>query len=147
MSQLQQALGPGSILLNQSVSHWEDAVRLAGKALVASGRTTDAYTQAMVDTIHQLGPYIVIAPGLAMPHARPNDSVLETGMSLVTLQQGVEFGHKKNDPVRVVFGLAALDHDKHLELLSEFAAKFSTPDFVKTLLSCSAEGEIRHLFA
>jgi len=88
----------------------------------------------------------VIAPGLAMPHARPNDSVLETGMSLVTLAEPVSFGHAKNDPVRVVFGLAALDHDKHLELLSEFAAKFSQPDFVNTLLTSSTEGEIRSLF-
>ncbi|MEN9737627.1 MAG: hypothetical protein RJA26_860 [Actinomycetota bacterium] len=146
MSLLQRALGDGSILLNQSATEWRQAVRLAGAGLVASGRTTAEYTEAMIATIEELGPYVVIAPGLAMPHARPNDSVLETGMSLVTLAEPVSFGHAKNDPVRVVFGLAALDHDKHLELLSEFAAKFSQPDFVNTLLTSSTEGEIRSLF-
>jgi len=146
MSLLQRALGDGSILLNQSATEWRQAVRLAGAGLVASGRTTAEYTEAMIATIEDLGPYVVIAPGLAMPHARPNDSVLETGMSLVTLAEPVSFGHAKNDPVRVVFGLAALDHDKHLELLSEFAAKFSQPDFVNTLLTSSTEGEIRSLF-
>ena len=146
MSLLQRALGDGSILLNQSATEWRQAVRLAGAGLVASGRTTAEYTEAMIATIEELGPYVVIAPGLAMPHARPNDSVLETGMSLVTLAEPVSFGHSKNDPVRVVFGLAALDHDKHLELLSEFAAKFSQPDFVNTLLTSSTEGEIRSLF-
>lgn len=146
MSLLQRALGDGSILLNQPATEWRQAVRLAGAGLVASGRTTAEYTEAMIATIEELGPYVVIAPGLAMPHARPNDSVLETGMSLVTLAEPVSFGHSKNDPVRVVFGLAALDHDKHLELLSEFAAKFSQPDFVNTLLTSSTEGEIRSLF-
>ena len=146
MSLLQRALGDGSILLNQSATEWRQAVRLAGAGLVASGRTTAEYTEAMIATIEELGPYVVIAPGLAMPHARPNDSVLETGMSLVTLAEPVSFGHAKNDPVRVVFGLAALDHDKHLELLSEFAAKFGQPDFVNTLLTSSTEGEIRSLF-
>lgn len=146
MSLLQRALGDGSILLNQSATEWRQAVRLAGAGLVASGRTTAEYTEAMIATIEELGPYVVIAPGLAMPHARPNDSVLETGMSLVTLAEPVSFGHTKNDPVRVVFGLAALDHDKHLELLSEFAAQFSHPDFVNTLLTSSTEGEIRSLF-
>ena len=146
MSLLQRALGDSSILLNQSATEWRQAVRLAGAGLVASGRTTAEYTEAMIATIEELGPYVVIAPGLAMPHARPNDSVLETGMSLVTLAEPVSFGHTKNDPVRVVFGLAALDHDKHLELLSEFAAKFSQPDFVNTLLTSSTEGEIRSLF-
>lgn len=147
MSLLQRALGAGSILLNQTTEDWQGAVRLAGAGLVASGRTTAEYTEAMVATILELGPYVVIAPGLAMPHARPNDSVLETGMSLVTLAEPISFGHGKNDPVRVVFALAALDHDKHLELLSEFAGKFGQPEFVNNLLTCQQEDEIRALFA
>lgn len=147
MSRLQQALGAGSIVLGKSADDWQHAVGLAGDALVASGRTLPAYTQAMIHNMLELGPYIVIAPGLAMPHARPDASVLETGMSLVVLAEPVEFGHKRNDPVRLVFGLAALDHDKHLELLSEFAGKFSQPEFVNSVLSCSSEAEIRKLFA
>lgn len=147
MSLLQQALGAGSILLGQPAEDWQHAVGLAGDALVASGRALPAYTQAMIHNMLELGPYIVIAPGLAMPHARPDASVLETGMSLVVLANPVEFGHKRNDPVRLVFGLAAQDHDKHLELLSEFAAKFAQPDFVNSVLSCSSEAEIRKLFA
>ena len=147
MSLLLGALGPGSVLLDRVAQDWEGAVRLAGDGLVASNRTTHAYTDAMVATIRDLGPYIVIAPGLAMPHARPSDAVLATGMSLVVLREPVSFGHSKNDPVRVLFGLAAQNHDKHLELLSEFAGKFSQPNFVKSLLSCRSEHEIRQLFA
>ncbi|MEN9715683.1 MAG: hypothetical protein RJA35_1150 [Actinomycetota bacterium] len=147
MSLLDSALGAGSILLNQKATDWESAVRLAGSALESSGRTTAAYTDAMVQTIHDLGAYVVIAPGLAMPHARPSEAVLETGMSLVTLAEPVVFGHAKNDPVSVVFSLAALDHDKHLELLSEFAARFGQENFVNTLLTCSTEGEIRALLS
>jgi PTS system ascorbate-specific IIA component len=146
MSLLNNALAPGSIRLGASVGTWEEAVRLAGELLVSSGRTTVKYTDAMVETIHELGPYVVIAPGLAMPHARPSEAVLDTGMSLITLAEPVEFGNRKNDPVTVVFGLAALDHDRHLELLSEFAGKFSQPGFVNSLLSCNAESEIRSLF-
>lgn len=142
---LASALGPGSILLGQTATQWEDAVRLAGDALVVSGRTTSEYTDAMVDAVVELGPYLVIAPGLAMPHARPNAAVLETGMSLVVLKEPVSFGHSKNDPVHVLFGLAALDHDKHLELLSEFAAKASIDGFVKSLLTCGNETEIRRM--
>lgn len=147
MSLLLGALGPGSVLLDRVAQDWEGAVRLAGDGLVASNRTTPAYTDAMVATIRDLGPYIVIAPGLAMPHARPSDAVLATGMSLLVLREPVSFGHSKNDPVRVLFGLAAQNHDKHLELLSEFAGKFSQPNFVKSLLSCRSEDEIRQLFA
>lgn len=147
MSLLNQALAVGSIRLGASVKTWQEAVRLSGDLLVASGRTKSAYTDAMIATIEELGPYVVIAPGLAMPHARPSDAVLDTGMALLTLRQPVVFGHKKNDPVSVVFSLAALDHDRHLELLSEFAGKFGAEGFVNSLLSCQAESEIRSLFS
>jgi PTS system ascorbate-specific IIA component len=145
MSLLSKALGQGSIILGAAAESWEAAVRLAGDGLVASGRTTHQYTDDMVAAVHELGPYIVIAPGLAMPHTRPSESVLETGLSLVVLKEPVSFGHQKNDPVHVLFGLAALDHDRHLEMLSEFAALASGPNFINSLLSCSSTSEIRAL--
>jgi PTS system ascorbate-specific IIA component len=144
MSLLEKAFGKGSILLNQTAADWQGAVRLAGDGLVASGCTTAKYTDAMIATIEDLGPYVVIAPGLAMPHARPGDSVLHTGMSLVTLAEPVDFG-SSNDPVKVIFALAARDHDKHLELLSEFAGKAAETEFVNSLLSCQTEAQIRTL--
>jgi PTS system ascorbate-specific IIA component len=144
MSLLEKAFGQGAILLNQTAADWQAAVRLSGVGLVASGCATDDYTDAMIEAIEELGPYVVIAPGLAMPHARPNDAVLHTGMSLVTLANSVDFG-STNDPVRVVFALAARDHDKHLELLSEFAGKASDANFVNSLLSCQTEAQIRAL--
>jgi len=147
MSLISKALAPGSIAVGVKCTDWESAVRAAGAGLVASGRVTPAYTDAMVAAVRDLGPYIVIAPGLAMPHARPSADVLQTGMSLVLLAEPVKFGHAKNDPVRVLFGLAALDHDKHLELLSEFAQLFSRTDFVNSLLTCGSEAEIRLLLA
>lgn len=145
MSLLSNALGEGSIILDAQAGNWEAAVRLAGDGLVASGRTTQKYTDDMVAAVHQLGPYIVIGPGLAMPHTRPSENVLQTGLSLVVLQQPVEFGHKRNDPVHVLFGLAALDHDRHLEILSEFASHASDPNFINSLLTCSSVAQIRSL--
>ena len=69
------------------------------------------------------------------------------GMSLAVLAQPVAFGNAANDPVSVVFGLAALDHDKHLELLAAFANKASTVGFVNSLLSCGSEPNIRALLS
>jgi PTS system ascorbate-specific IIA component len=135
------------VLLQRSAESWREAISFAGEGLVAAGATTAAYTQAMIDVVEENGPYIVIAPGFALAHARPSAEVLRWGMSLVTLAEPVEFGSAANDPVSVVFSLAALDHDKHLELLSEFAARFGQENFVNTLLTCSTEGEIRALLA
>ena len=49
----------------------EEAIREAGNALCRAGACSPQYVQAMVDSYRELGPYFVIAPGLALPHARP----------------------------------------------------------------------------
>jgi PTS system ascorbate-specific IIA component len=39
----------------------------------------------------------------------------------VTLLEPVEFGHRENDPVRLVIGLAAVDEEGHITALSTLA--------------------------
>jgi PTS system ascorbate-specific IIA component len=110
-----------AIRIGVSAADWRAAVRASGDALVASGATSDAYTDEMIATVEQLGPYIVIAPGIALAHSRPSPAVGHAGMSLVTLASPVEFGHKDNDPVRLVVGLAAPDHEGHVTALATLA--------------------------
>ena len=59
-------LPDSAFLLDVPATDWKDAIRLAGKGLVAAGFTTDAYTDQMIETVEKMGPYIVIAPGLAL---------------------------------------------------------------------------------
>lgn len=110
-----------AIRIGAAAADWRAAVRVAGDALVASGATDPAYTDEMIATVEQLGPYIVIAPGIALAHSRPSPAVHRAGMSLVTLAQPVEFGHRQNDPVRLVVGLAAPDEEGHVTALSTLA--------------------------
>ena len=70
-------LPDSAFLLDVPATDWKDAIRLAGKGLVAAGFTTDAYTDQMIETVEKMGPYIVIAPGLALAHSRPSEAVLD----------------------------------------------------------------------
>lgn len=114
---LASAFAEGSLACGVSASNRDHAIRAAGSLLVASGRTTSEYTDQMLAAVEEFGPYIVIAPRIALAHARPSEAVLETGLSLAVLAEGVNFG-SPNDPVRLVFGLAAKDHDGHISVLS-----------------------------
>ena len=122
---LTQLLPVDAIRIGETAADWRAAVRLAGDALVASGATTPAYTDEMVATFEQLGPYIVIAPGIALAHSRPSPAVLRAGLSLVTLLEPVAFGHPENDPVCLVIGLAAVDEEGHITALSTLAELLS----------------------
>ena len=137
------ALGVGSILLQQSAANWRECFQLAGNALVESKRVRDSYIQEMIDAFEELGPYMVIAPGIALAHARPSKSVLETGLSLVTLSEPVAFGSVNNDPVRLVIGLAAVDHDSHIDLMAALSELLMNETKVNILLQTDKEPEVR----
>ena len=136
-----------SIEAGASATTWREAVTVAGDLLVAGGVTTPAYTEEMIQTVEKLGPYIVLAPGIAIAHSRPSPAVLRTGLSLATLEDPVEFGSKKNDPVRLVVGLAALDHDSHLEVMKALAKLLSNRSLVDQVIEAKTAEEIRDILA
>ncbi len=85
---------------------WQDAVKTGTDLLVTGGFVEARYYQAILDVVAEHGPYFVIAPGIAMPHARPEAGVIQTSFSLVTLREPVKFGHDF-DPVDLVITVAA----------------------------------------
>ena len=114
----------------------DSAIEAVGDLLITSGRVTPEYVEQMIAAVEEFGPYIVIAPGIALAHARPSEAVLETGMSLAVLAAPIEFG-SANDPVSLVFGLAAKDHDGHVEALAALAENLGNQSFVNSLLNAS----------
>ena len=105
-----------SILLNAEAETWQGAVKIGVDMLVEAGVVEPRYYQAILDGVERFGPYFVIAPGLAMPHGRPEEGVLKTGFALVTLKKPLVFNHEDNDPVDILITLAAVDANAHQEI-------------------------------
>ena len=145
-AKLAEAFAEDSIRVLAAALDREHAVELAGDLLVSSGRVTPEYTTQMIDVFETHGPYFVIAPGIAIAHAKPSDAVISTGLSLVTLAEPVVFGNAANDPVRLVIGMSARDHDSHLEMLAELAVLLGDADAVNFLLNAGDTEQIRELF-
>lgn len=112
-------LNQDTMQVKVKIRDWQEAGKIAGNILVKTGSIDTAYVQAMLDNVIEQGPYIVIAPGIALFHARPEDGVNSIGLSLITLKDGVNFHAGKKDPVKLVFVLAAIDNNAHLDLLSD----------------------------
>ena len=101
----------------------------------------------MIATVESLGPYIVIAPGVALAHARPSPAVHRAGLSLVTLVTPVPFGHRQNDPVRLVIGLASPDAEGHVNALATLADFIADDDRRSALLDARDAASVRHQIA
>lgn len=118
MNLKQSLIENNSILLNQSASNWEDAVKIGTDLLVKAGTIEPRYYDNIISKVKELGPYIILAPGLAMPHARPEEGVIKTSFALVTLKEPVFFDGEE-EGVKILLTLAGSDSDQHMQGLME----------------------------
>jgi PTS system ascorbate-specific IIA component len=108
-----------------AVEDWREAVRAACRLLVEEGAAESRYVDRCIATVEELGPYMVVAPGVALAHARPEDGAVALGITVATLRTPVEFGHADNDPVDVVFAFGSPDRDQHVGLLGALARRLT----------------------
>ena len=114
-------LNEENVDINIDVKSWQEAIEKVGNLLLANNKIEERYIESMIDTVNNMGPYIVMAKGIAMPHARPEHGAKETSLSIITLKEPVEFGNEDFDPVTMVIGLSSVDSKSHLELLSDLS--------------------------
>ncbi len=133
-----------SIKLNQTANTWEDAIKIGTDLLVDSGAIEPRYYDHIVNNIKKLGPYIVIAPGLAMPHARPEEGVIKTAFALTTLSAPVDLD---GESVSILLTLAASDANTHMEGIMEITQIFDDPNSddgvnIQKFLNCKTTEEV-----
>ncbi|MCK6904917.1 PTS sugar transporter subunit IIA [Enterobacter sp. SES19] len=132
-----------TITLQESVENWPQALELCAKPLLDLQVIEPEYVTAIIQQHHTLGPYYVLAPGLAMPHARPEEGAKGLGLSLLKLKQGVSFGAGEFDPVNVIIMLAAPDKNSHIEMISSLAELFSSDTDMDELHQVNTLEEIK----
>jgi len=139
---LKELLTAERVATKVKVDNWEDAIRAVGRLMVDTGVVEERYIDGMINTAKELGPYIVIAPGLALPHSRPGDGVLEPCMALITLESPVNFGNADNDPVSLVIAFGAVDNKQHVEALRDMATILSDANNLAALRAAKTKEEI-----
>jgi PTS system ascorbate-specific IIA component len=141
------AVPDDAVEIHATAPDWRAAVNLAGLVLARSGAATPDYAGEMIRMIEEHGPYVVIAPGLALAHARPGPAVLADGLAIVTLAEPVNFGHPHNDPVNVVLGLAIKSTDAHLKTVANLANVFNDSNAIQALAAATTVAEVQAIMA
>ena len=124
------------------VTDWRQAISSAGEILEKKEYINHEYTLDMINTVEKNGSYIVAMPKIAFAHARPNGNVAKNSISLLTLKNGINFGHSTNDPVEVVFAIAAISDDEHLELFKSVAEFLMIEENVDILLNAKKYSDL-----
>jgi len=138
---LKDVLKEETLELNVETKDWVDAVKFGGNLLYKDNCVTEEYIQAMIDNVKEIGPYIVVTKGVAMPHAQPDKGALKVGVSLITLKKPVNFGNKENDPVNIVICFSATDSKTHLKALSQLAKLLDNDEALQKISSSTSKAE------
>ena len=139
-------LSENLISFEKEFKTWEEAIKASSIELVKQGFMTEGYVQAMVDSVNEFGPYIVIAPNIAMPHARPEKGAKKVGFSVTVTEEPVKF---KEDPMyhaRLLVTLSCVDSNTHLEMMQALVEVLGEEENVEKILSTKNKTDIIKLF-
>lgn len=133
-----------NINIRDSAKDWIEAVKIAAEPLLSDGTITENYVDKMIDTVRELGAYIVISKDVAIPHARPEDGAERTAISLLKLKNRVAFTPEKE--VNTIIVLASSNSDTHIQLLKSLSLLLSQKEKYNALIESVDKDEIFRIF-
>ncbi len=130
----------------QEASTWQDAVKKSLEKLEEKGFVTDNYCADIFDQVKKNGFYFLVAPGIALPHARPEAGVNQNCVALTTFKNGIYFNDESYDPVWIFLAVAATDNTSHNEVvLAQAAELLSNEEFIEKLRDVDNKDEFKKL--
>ena len=114
---IQDILTDHNIQITSEAMDWKESIRFGARPLLNEGAITENYIDEMIHSVEEYGPYIVLAPHMALAHARPEDGAKKLGLSLTVFQAPVSFGESDDQQVSVMFCLSAIDSFSHLNIM------------------------------
>ena len=146
---LSQMLDAGHINFKERFTDWQSAIRAGCEPLVATGTVEASYADEIIACIEKYGPYIVIAPDIAMPHSQENaKGVHKTAISFMKVNEAVAFdANDREKDARLFFTLASQNHEQHLENMSMLATMLDNEALIAELLTAQNINDLRAIAA
>ncbi|MCM6826955.1 PTS sugar transporter subunit IIA [Leuconostoc mesenteroides] len=122
-------------IYDETPQDWREALRIASENLKEKEIITDAYINEIIKNVEVNGAYIVIVPGVVMPHAlATGPGVLGTGIGFAKFSEMVSF--EEGNPEKqgkLFFTLAAKNEKQHLENIQNLMALLMTDGMIEAL--------------
>ncbi len=142
---ISKLLKDNRIIFEKKFDSWEDAITGGAQPLLLQSLIEESYIKAMIDSVNEFGPYIVIAPNIAMPHSQIGSTgVNETSVSLMIVEEAVQFvDDDRSKDAKIFITLAAENNDKHMENMMQVAELFSNEELVNELIEARSKDDIQ----
>ena len=113
---------------------WRDALQQAAGKLIEHKYILPGYINEIIANVEKNGPYIVIVPGVAMPHA------------MAEFPEPVIFDSDDPDKqAQLFFTLAAKDPKQHLQNIGDLSDMLMTEGLIDKLLAVNSVDDFKAL--
>jgi len=133
-------LQPHQITIEDGSYSWIKALHKTGECLVQKGSIEKRYMDQIINQTHYYGPYMFIANGVVLAHAKPSDGVIRLDISMTIFKEPVTFSNLHN--ARIIMVMAAVDQTGHLKILNDIMTIFSDHKNIETLLNLESAKDI-----
>ncbi len=124
----------------KTVDTWEESIRICSKPLLQNGYITKHYVDSIINNVIDLGTYIILIDGFALPHSKPEDGSLKLGMSMLVLKEKIKYPGDKE--VGVIMTLSSANSTSHLSALADLTKLLEQDNIIDKLMSLSTVQEI-----
>ncbi|WBW96439.1 PTS sugar transporter subunit IIA [Oceanirhabdus sp. W0125-5] len=135
------------IQFKNKVNSWEESIIEAAMPLLEKEYINKEYVEAMIDSVNKYGPYIIIAPQIALPHARPDRGAKKAGFSIMKLEEPVAFSHEEEHKVKLLIVLSCEDDSTHIEILQGIVEILSDEEKKKSILLAETAESVLEIFS
>ena len=123
------------------------ALEVTCSKLIENGKVEKSYLEAIQQKHKDIGAYYVLAPKIAMPHARPEDGVNEACLQVTVFKNGVDLESEDNGEVYFSITLAAMDSDSHIQTIMALSELFQNDDDIDAIIAANTNKEIVDILA
>ena len=125
---LKKLLKKENVKFIDEAENWKEAILQSGNLLVSNRKVTSEYVKEMIELVEKHGPYIVIEEGIAMPHAGVSENVLETGISLLVVNEKVSLPEGRN--ANIFLSFAAKNKNDNIDIMNDLFELITKYEFI-----------------
>lgn len=125
---LKKLLKKENVKFIDEAENWKKAIFQSGDLLVSNKKVTSEYVQEMIELVEKHGPYIVLEEGIAMPHAGISENVLETGISLLVVNEKVSLPEGRN--ANIFLSFAAKNKNDNIDIMNDLFELITKYEFI-----------------
>ncbi len=142
---LKEIVEKGYCTFAQQFNNWEDAIYASYQPLLKKQVVDEVYVKAVIDCVKEYGPYIVLVPGIAMPHSTEGATGCNgTAISFLRVKEEVDFDPQDPDKkARLFFSLAAVDHSQHIQNIQQLMDTLMNEEIIDALYACETIEDLK----